>query len=27
VLVAGLGDRAPAVALPAGVLGGRQADP
>ena len=27
VLVAGLGDRAPAVAFPAGVLGGRQADP
>ena len=27
VLVAGLGDRAPAVALPAGVLGGRQTDP
>ncbi len=27
VLVTGLGDRAPAVALPAGVLGGRQADP
>lgn len=27
VLVAGLGDRTPAVALPAGVLGGRQADP
>ena len=27
MLVAGLGDRAPAVALPAGVLGGRQADP
>ena len=27
VLVARLGDRAPAVALPAGVLGGRQADP
>ena len=27
VLVAGLGDRAPAVALHAGVLGGRQADP
>ena len=27
VLVACLGDRAPAVALPAGVLGGRQADP